>query len=360
MDTIKSPLIYLFASVHMGPYLTIQSLEAALGIEKICHLVDGISKETRSKAGLAYLDLEVVEKHWTSLPELIERTGIKAVIRSTSEDATEPNVETKASLAAAEAGIPVFVIEDFPGNYWPQCSEKLDGLFVEDDSIIELHCNRGVDPSVVHNSGNPRYDTLANHDRHELAAQVRGQLRLGDEKVVLWAGQPNGDDSYHALTRLIENFPDEQFTLLFKAHPRDKAYSEGQYLKILAKASVTVLDVTANSNALGLYCASDLVVTQFSSAGVEASYMGVPTLYALFDDLGKRYLMAQKGYASLPWFKENCSFVIEKEDEIKGMLEVAIFDEFKRETVRSNFQSRFVSEKNSIQTIAAHIGSAVA
>lgn len=360
MDEIETPSTYLFTSVHMGPYLTIKSLETELRPEKVSYLVEGVSKEERARTGLDYLDLGQVTQRSDNLPNLLKRMGIKAVIRSTSEAVTEPNVEAAAALAAREVGVPVFVIEDFPGNYWRKVSERIDALFVEDASLIELHQSRGVDPLIIHNNGNPRYVPLGDHYKKELTSRVRAQLGLGEEKVVLWAGQPHNDDSYQALMRLVKKFPNRQFTLLFRAHPRDTSYSEGKYARLLADAEITFLDVTANNNVLGLYCASDLVITQFSSAGVEASYMGVPTLYVLFNDLAKRYLMTNKGYDSLPWWQAGCAFVIEEENEIEDVLDSAIFDEQSRKAVCCNFQNRFVSNKNSARTIAAHIRSAVA
>ena len=292
---MDAPFPYLFAAVHMGPYLTIQSLELELGPERVCYLVEGASREERARKGLPYLDVGQIEQPWESLPKFLQQREVKAVIRSTSDDVVERDVERLASMAAAEAGVPVFVIEDFPGNYWPKVPEPLDGLFVEDDSLIELHRSRGVDPALVHNTGNPRYTQLAKYDRDELRLKARADLGLDGHKVVLWAGQPNGDDSYQALVRLIKHFPDRRFTLLFRAHPRDKAYLDGKYTELLAKAPVNILDVTASNDAMSLYCASDLLVTQFSSAGVEASFMGVPALYVLFDDLGKRCFATHEG-----------------------------------------------------------------
>ena len=99
-----------------------------------------------------------------------------------------------------------------------------------------------------------------------MRTKTRENLSPDGDKVVLWSGQPNGDDSYQALSRLIKHLPDRRFTLLFRGHPEDEANSDGRYNELLAQAPVTILDVTENNNPLGLNCASDLVITQFSSA----------------------------------------------------------------------------------------------
>jgi len=118
---------------------------------------------------------------------------------------------------------------------------------------------------------------------------------------------------------------------------------------------VKVLDVSLYPDVLGLYCGSDLVITQFSSAGVEASYLGVPALFVLFDDLGKQYLRSFKGYDMLPWCKAGCAFLIEHEQDIKDVLEQAISDEVSREVVRASFQRRFGARGDSAKVIARQI-----
>ena len=137
---------------------------------------------------------------------------------------------------------------------------------------------------------------------------------------MLWAGQPDGDNSYRSLERILSRFSSPNTVLLFRAHPRDSAYNTGKYATLISNIAPRVLDVSSYPSVIDLYCASDLVITQFSSAGVEASYLGVPALFVLFNDLGKEYLRSFKGYDSLPWCEEGCSFLIEREEDVKVFL----------------------------------------
>ena len=351
---------YLFAAVHKGPYLSIRPLERELGPEKVVYLVEGVSRGERTQEGLPYLDIDRIEGTWGSIEGYLSDAGIKAVVRSSSEDVAERNVEELASRGATIAGIPVFVIEDFPGNFWPRDGERVDRLFVEDDSISELHRSRGLDGRLVYSTGNPRYNELSLVHRDERRLDTRSVFGLEDELVVLWAGQPDGDNSYLALLRLLKHFTGHQVTLLFRAHPRDASYMAGSYAPLLAGSSMKVVDTSTYPDAVGLYCASDLVVTQFSSAGVEASYLGVPALFALFDDLGKEYLRSFKGYDELPWCKGECAFVIESEGEIRDVMEHAVFDSAARETVCENFRRRFGSREDSANVIGRHVREMVA
>ena len=347
---------FLFAAVHTGPYLSIQPLEKELGTERVMYLVDGICKRERAQQGLSYLDPAQVAREWGSLEGLMERKAIRAVIRSSSEDVEDANAEDLASQAATKVGVPVFVVEDFPGNYWAQANDRLDGLFVEDGSLVGLHEARGVSAEAIHPTGNPRYNVLASSvDRDERRARTRKDLGLGDEPVMLWAGQPDGDNSYRALNRLMDGYRYCGATLLFRAHPRDGAYAAGKYAPLLASSTMNIVDTSSHRDILDLYCASDLVATQFSSAGVEASYLGIPALFVLFDDLGKEYLRTHKGYDSLPWCEAGGAFLIQREDEVAAVLEQALLDEASRDSVRARFMERYGSRGDGARAIARRI-----
>ena len=348
----------LFAAVHNGPYLSLKPLEAKLGGAKVHYLAAGPAKQRRVEAGLPFLELDNVVRNSGNLENFIKTNEITAVVRGTSVITDEPceaNPETEATIAAERVGIPVLAIEDFPGNYRPEPQERLDCLCVGEEATVQVHRNRGVDQDVIFNTGNPRYDELKKVDREYLKTSTKTELRLSDELVLLWAGQPDGENSYLALERLLRCFGDRPSTLLFRAHPRDAAYLGGKYQEQLSAAPMRVLDVTGHSDPIGLCCASDLVVTQFSSLAVEASHLGVPALFTLFDDLGKEFLRTLYGFDQLPWSADKCSFLIENESEAQGVLETALFDESAREEVRSNFQSRFASRSDSAQVVADRI-----
>lgn len=346
---------FLFTAVHQGPYLSIKPLEAGLGSENVSYLLAGVSGEQQARQGLQHWNLDSVKQEWGSLEQFLAQTGVQAVIRSTSEDVVETNVEAMASAAAQRLGIAVFVVEDFPGNHWPNPQERLDGLFIEDTSLAELHRSRGVDPEVIHATGNPRYDDLAKIDHSAKRRTVRSALDLAGQQVMLWAGQPDGDNSYLALERLLGHYRGREATILFRAHPRDGLYLSGKYDKLLCNPALTIRDVSSYPDVLDLYCASDLVATQFSSAAVEASHLGVPSLFVLFEDLGRQYLDTHKGYSLPPWCRDGCSFLIEEESDIQSVMEQALWDDSHRMMIQANFQQRFGTRGQGNTTISSNI-----
>ena len=354
----------LFAAAHRGPYLTIEPLEAELKDQQICYLVDGVSKTGRTEQGLSFIDMDRVNKDWGSVEQFILDENILAVVRSTSGGVIEEDVEFLASKAAKQVGIPVIVIEDFPGNYRQKAEERLDYLFVEDESLIEFHSSRGIDRGSIYSCGNPRYAKLNHVDAVATRQKVRRQLGLSEtNRVLLWAGQPDGTDSHLALQRLLPILDGSHVTLLFRAHPRDRFYIDGGYGELLSGSparSWNIADVSTFPDPIGLYCSSDLVVTQFSSAAVEASYLGIPALFVLFEDLGKRYLREWKGYDRLPWCSGGSAFLIEEEQQIDEVLNQALFDGPSRQAVIDNFKQRFSAKTDGSRSITNRIQTAVA
>lgn len=340
---------------HAGPYLSINPLEVELGGSQVSYVVDGMAREERIRQNLPYVDSGQVTEKWGNFENLLVEGKVEAVIRSTSEESAAGNVEMLATRAADNLKIPVFVVEDFPGNYQPAPDEPLAGLFVDDDSMLKIHRSRGIDRDKIFTTGNPRYDWLQTVDRVRARRRTRKALGLGNERVAFWAGQPDDDNSYLTLKRILEHFPKSGPTILFRAHPRDQAFNAGRYEQLIEAGPVKIIDVTDWPDNIDLCCASDLVITQFSSVAVEASHLGVPAMFVLFEDLGQRFFRKLKDYDRPLWCEDGCAFVIEHPGEIMSVIHSATQDESAREAVKANFQRRFGVRNNSAKLIADRI-----
>jgi len=196
---------------------------------------------------------------------------------------------------------------------------------------------------------------LGGVNKEKLHQETRGSLGLKNETVMLWAGQPDGDNSYRALERLLQPLVRLGAFLLFRPHPRDEYYASGSYSDLLIGPGLNVLDVSSFADITGLICASDLVATQFSSVAVEAGHLGIPPLFVMFPDLGQEYLASHKGYRLPPWTQGECSFLIEEEDSAEKILEQALFDRASRDRVCANFLARFGSTRGGAEVVMGHI-----
>jgi hypothetical protein len=338
----------------MGPYQSLAPLENAFDEIAVRFLVEGPARDARRSAAGECWDLRRIEATYDSVGRFMQGASVRAVIVGTSDGVPDGNVEELAVRAATAAGIAVFVIEDFPGNYRHRADSRLDGLFVEDDLLHKVHGARGVPLDRIYCTGNPRYDVLRTLDRERLRAAARASLGIGAERVVLWAGQPDGDNSYLALERLMPHLASEGVGLLFKAHPRDTAYQQGRYGRLLSGLT-SVRDVTAMNDTVGLCCAADLVITQFSSVGVEAGYLGTPVLYTLFDDLGKACVRRRKGYDIVPWAARECAFLLDSSGDARAIITSALCDETARARTRENFSRCYGARPPAGEAVAAVI-----
>lgn len=353
---MQAPLSpFVLTAVHMGPYQSVLALEAPLGSGRVIYVVEGISREHRQARGEPFLDFLSIEAEYGDLAGFMDTLKPAAVIRSSSEGVDGTNVESLLASVAAERDVPVFVVEDFSGNFWAKPEERVDALFVEDEATAKRHLARGIPRERVYATGNPRYDALRKIDRLAKRAETRRALGLSDENVVLWVGQPHGRDSYRTLELLLPHFKEAGATLLFRAHPRDLAYRGGKYAPLLAAAGIAGLDVSQLSDVIGLCCASDLVVTQFSSVAVEAGYVGTPALFALFDEVGGRYFRTHKGYAVPPWCENGSAFLIDDAKMGSAVINRAMHDGEARRAILENFARHYTERPESALAIATVI-----
>lgn len=340
----------MFVAVHMGPYQSIAPLEPRLDARAVW-AVEGIARRHRAGRDEPFVDAAAITKAGGA-PRFLEEAGARVVVRSTSDDVAGSNLEDTLAAGAAERDVPVVIVEDFPGNFHESRDGRLDALCVETEATAALHAARGVPRARIHVTGNPRYDHLRAVDVAARRAGLRAELGLGNDAVALWIGQPDTGDSFATLKAVLPALGAAKATLLFRAHPRDRAYTDGWYAGLLGTAGGPVHDVTAMADVVGLCCAADLVVTQFSSVAVEAGYLGTPALFVLLEHLGGLSIRKRKGYAIPPWCKENCAFLLDDAKMAAVVVDGAMHDTEAREAVRVNFAQRYATRPPSASAVA--------
>lgn len=338
-------------AIDLGPYQTVQALESSLTNTQVLYLVEGPAKAHRQTNGLPFYDLQDITSRWCTIENFLRDSGTTKIIRSCSETSNKLNLEVLTSISANELNIPVYVIEDFPGNYCHIHEAQIDRLFIEQESLIELHEGRGVDRSVIMVASNPRYHNMLTFDVAQYRKVGVSNLQLGPEPHIMWSGQPDNLNSFRTLSRIVEHYNTREATILFRAHPQDSLYDSGYYGSLLDNRSIKIIDVSSYDNIIELYCASNIVMTQFSSTAVEASHLGIPAVFVLFRDIGKPYLKQLKGYDTIPYTLNGCSFHIELEEDIQPILDQAIYDQKHRDVILNNFNHHYGNLTDGVKCI---------
>jgi hypothetical protein len=339
---------WLIAAIHRGPYLTLAPLEKKLGAENCLFALSATAAEERHRQGLPFVDIATLSsgrRSWDALKGLNPR----GFIRGTSEIDEKDNPERHLAQAAARAGIPVFAVEDFPGNYVGKPSEPLDGLFVEFEATRRFHRRRGLNASRIFAVGNPRYANLKTKTVSRAQARRRYEV---DGDVLLWAGQPDGDTCARTLKTLWPALKKRKATVLFRAHPRDPRYRRDG---LRGFSGLRVIDVSAQADATAAIKAADIVATPFSSLAVEAGFLGTPPLFVLLDSLGKRYLRSRNGTDTLPWCEKGGAFLIDAPSQAESIVKQAFANPRARQDVLSRFQTLHKTSQASAGEIARRL-----
>jgi hypothetical protein len=260
--------------------------------------------------------------------------GIELLICGTSDTTAGRQAEARARIEAQRRGLPCVVIEDFPGNYYEVAGAPPRLIVVENEFAARLA--RAKAPSVrVEAVPAVRYDPL----RRRLGAL---RERSEGEDAALWIGQPETDDSVETLRRILPALGARGMRVWLRAHPRDAGYRRGAY------AAMSMEDLTARPLEECLARRPRLVITQFSSAAIEAGFWEIPALNVLFDDVGGKTLAAKKGYPVPPWCEAGAAFVITRMDDVPEVLDRALGAAAARRAVVEAFDRYFEARSEGV------------
>lgn len=263
---------------------------------------------------------------------LIANRTFDYLICGTSKSSEGFNFENKIRIAASEAGIYIICIEDFCGNYTAVDGSNTKILIVESDFSINIYKDKFPLPFYILVCPAIRYDFLRGSQfSFKKIEKTRKSLS------VLWAGQPEFEVNFSTLKTLIPALNELSVTLLFKAHQNDMEYTKGRYENYFSEVGLSWLDVSSAKIDSYLFEQVDLVITQFSSVAIEASFYGIPSLNILFEDAGRRLLMERTGSETTSTINYGASFVITEKQSILEQLKTCLTDLKARKKVLANF-----------------------
>lgn len=275
------------------------------------------------------------ERHWL---DVLSRHAQTLLVCGTSDSPAGRGIEAAARRAARKLGVSVAAIEDFPGSYFEVAGGSPAAVYVESRAAASLLRPRlGPDARLVV-MPSPRYDKLrarAGALRKTVAARAAGHAK------VLWAGQPEARDCERTLRAVLPALRRHGASLLFRAHPRDAAYSAGRYASLLDRACVRWQDVTAVPLRAVLLRAPRLVVTQFSSVAVEAGFYGIPSVSVLLEDAGGARLLQKKGYAVPPYCARGAAAFALRAEDVFEVLQSTLQDPHRRTRILRCFDAYF-------------------
>lgn len=280
------------------------------------------------------------EKYWTEIFRAGKFTGL---VVGTSDSETGRYVEACARRAATQCALRIAAMEDYPGNYFAVAAAPTDLLIAESPFSESLYRERlGEACPRIEIFCSPRYDRYR-IQADELRRATRTAWQQQDGLRILWAGQPEADDCIATLRRIAAAVREHDATLLFKAHPRDRSYTQGRYPQLFRELGVRCTDVTGLSVEASLALAPRLVITQFSSVAIEAGFFGIPSLHLVYHDVGGARLMRKKGFDVPPYCRTGAGFYLQRGGDEPAVLRRALLDDAARVSVITCFDDFFAT-----------------
>lgn len=274
------------------------------------------------------------------------------LVVGTSDSARGRRVEAAARQVFRAAHLPIAAIEDFPGNYVCVPDGRADLVIVESDRVREMHLAGKQCCGERFEAFPPaRFDPYrAKRGQRCAATWERWTTARAQDcaRTLLWAGQPETEDSLHTMRVLMPAAHKLKAKILFRAHPRDPGYGRGDYHALYRAEGASIHDCTAMSAADALNQGPDLVVTQFSSLAIEGGFFGIPSLHVLLPESGGARLREKKGYAVPPLCLAGGAAWVTQEARVGIALGEALNNERRRQALITDFNAYF-----EVHTLAA-------
>lgn len=196
---------------------------------------------------------------------------------------SEPGLDTYVSTTFGE--VPIILLEDYYGTA---------------NHLLDILSNRGLPlpqkicvmdkyakeiivkefPSLesrIEVTGQPIYDRFALENTELKTFQTKEKLGLMQtDKLVVYMSTMDEPEKIKQVADSLVNIS-EDFYFVFRCHPRDNT-SYDVFEKILTEAGIKVLN-TDGFNGDDIMAASDIVLTTWSTAGLEGMYLGKPTVH---------------------------------------------------------------------------------
>ncbi len=284
------------------------------------HSPDVSREETLAYLGINYLDLEqqlgpqeaaaAYARHgrFGFLPLNFMRRVLESVRPDVVVTTNSPRSEQAALESAVALGIPSIGLIDLfaqDADAFVHRPIRPDLTCVLAESVRERVIARGFDPARVAVTGNPAFDALNAPSARQAARALRERLGWQERRVILWAGQSEpagavtGGDRFAfaagieaALRAQVRQRPD--LALVVRYHPGEWQHFPDQGAQDRVHFSRPALEAIQP-----LILASDVVLVQNSTVGLEAAIAGIPVVSIEFSEsVRQSFSLARLGVSS--------------------------------------------------------------
>lgn len=194
-------------------------------------------------------------------------------------------LECLACAAAKKYNIPTFSSSPTLPNPHPILSKwfHAEKFFIDGTTHADTFLQLGYSKNRILLVGNPKYDLYRNINIKDAKKILEKKYGINKEKkLIIFAMSKWRKDDQIWMTDIIKFCNKENFEIVFKIHPKFKTASNQiseEKIRVIKNSCQNLKFLfTYNIELLELIPASDLIITDFSSVGLEAVIAGKPLL----------------------------------------------------------------------------------
>jgi len=272
--------------------------------------------------------------------------------------AEEKGLETYANATFNE--VPMVLVEDYPGAthiFLRACLDR-PGLHlpakicVMDATAKQLMISAFPDSPEIESrievTGQPAFDRIAQENVEAISKDARDKLGLtSEDKVVAFMSTFVTRQQIETICAQLKRVSTD-FTLAFRKHPRDNTSYE-EYFQIFKDNGIKYVD-SRELKTDQVSAAADIVITTWSTAGLEAIYRGKPTIHLVDRDVLD---VPPELELPLPAVKLGASVGAENIGELPGDID-QLFDlnSHLLQSVNANMKSHYPNDGKNAQRVA--------
>jgi len=206
-----------------------------------------------------------------------------------------------------------------------------DKMAVFGERSKKVLVKRGVEPEKLVGTGQPRFDKLVGKD-FAGKKEIYHQLNINDDKglVVLTTqlDDSEGEAVFRNVADAMKKFPEKH--LIVKVHPGG---SIDFYQRIANEMGINNVVITKNIDLYGLLNACDVMLTSFSTTGLEAMILGKPVITINLTGIPD----------IVPYAESGAAIGVCKPEELASAINSALYDEKTRKSLEE-MRKKFVYE----------------